>query len=325
MTRVSYRRRRTASKALSLVISSVVALLSACDGTRLPAGPARGPLSANILTGDALAALTSDGRFQRRDVLAGSPVAALSRQQAEAMAAGYWKTFGRTMRSEVASRHGAPIEPDRLTPCGTSVIAEGPYEPPTPLELSSVRAFLGPQWVVPFCDGNEAQLIVTVSALAAGLIPRGNMMASPEFVNTTFSFQGIPVGTQLVLAPEDAALAVARATGARVTTVPRLLRADPPWSRWWSMWAVDVDRATNVLGAKSGRTRSLSTVIYGHIPTDRWRAELADNAQQAPVDSVRDISTSLLGGGPVTARLRRRQGPVLSSIEAVQVRGGATP
>ena len=187
--RMHYERRFFDAHAVRfLTLALVVPVLAgACD--RAPATSALFDHAVNraSLTGAALAALGEDGRFRRQDPLAGAPVPAYSQRAAESLARQYWSKFGPMFRESASRRRGAPIRHGRLLPCGAAALADSPYESPAPADLTLTRAFMGPQWIVPFCDGAEVGLVISVAAFAAGLAEGDLASASGEFLNATFS------------------------------------------------------------------------------------------------------------------------------------------
>ena len=93
------------------------------------------------------------------------------------------------------------------------------------------------------CDGGVEQAVAAVGAYATDLIgfdfsaPTGATGA--ELLNASFSLHGIPIGVRYPASAEEAAARVAAATGRKVVSVPRLVRARVPLAGWWSHIVID--------------------------------------------------------------------------------------
>lgn len=286
------------------------------------------PLLASQLTGEALAALQADGRFMPRlQVAAPGEPRLPGQEEAEQLATEFWRTFGSSYRGDVEARRGSPIDPAVLTACRASLLAESAWNSPPKNELTLFRAHIGPRWIVPLCNGASPQVLIGVAALVAELLPSGDFKASPELLNAAFSVEGVPIGRELALSAEQAAAAVAVATGARVSRVPRLMRADAPLSGWWTMWAVEVERPVGVRGASSHRERRTSTVFFGNLPAEGWRMAIADNLAVSAPDSIALVKDILRGDGRRVVVVRRRRNglPSFARMEGVEVGGGQQP
>ena len=313
---------------LGVATGAVLLFTVACDTTASAPRETGAAILSQQLVGDALAALGPDGRFLKQPVESPAGVARTwSQSEAEAFVMLFWKTFGSSYREDVEARRGAPIDPAALRVCGNSLLAESTWESPPREELTLYRAHIGARWIVPLCQGSSPQVLISVAALLAELMPPRGVLSSPELLNAGLSITGIPAGSALAMSAEQAASVVASTTRLRVTKVPRLMRADAPLSGWWAMWAVEVEQPVEVRGARSGRARQTRTVFYGALPREGWRPAIADNLEPMPQDSllqIQDISRS--GNRAVmSVWLHRTSRAHFSVMEPVEASGGHTP
>ena len=243
-----------------------------------------------MLVGAARASFGDDGRFHVSAAEA-QPAPALSENDAIATAAAFWAAFGQNLGLVVThDRGGAGTRAASVAPCGEAFLAASSLSPAAS-SLSRPRALLlGAQWIVPLCDGNSTGAVLAIAADGTRLSPETIRAASPTELNATVHIYGLPDGARLIVSAEEAAAFASTRTGLRVSSVPRLIRAEEPVSGWYALWSVELESAVTVRGARTGRTRALSRVWVGANPADGFRLSLLDSESSNAGAAVRSVA-----------------------------------
>jgi hypothetical protein len=179
------------------------------------------------VTGEALAALDTEGRFRfplGTAVLGELPVDTARNQ---GLLFARWRlnsSFGRGM---VEGQREAFVDAGRLAECGRGYLRRSPYGPPPDSVPASIRQTLGDFWVVPFCDRpGVPALLVGVAALANSVRFTSGGIALPDTTSGNAYFtRGVPWywEDEMFVSPEVAVAYVHQITGLRVSRPPELV------------------------------------------------------------------------------------------------------
>lgn len=244
-----------------------------------------------IFVTEALASLLdSAGHFAVLSPVGVLPYPAIDPDQARALAVGFVNTFGETsaFRAEVSERRGGPIRPGHLKPLARVEFASTPFGSLDGLE-TWVRKTLGPVFYVRFTDNGEPMLTVAVSAYAIDVGIADGRLVFPASYGGEFSTFGIPPqeSYQFPLSPEQAVKMVAEETGARVDSVPALIRGGHPTSRGSARWRIHLDRDVSVRMRTSGEVRVARVLFVGLDDEGPRRNVLSvPSVRQPAVDTI---------------------------------------
>lgn len=288
ITSAVHDRRRT----FALILGATTLAVAACqdDAVSVSTQPNSSILQASMLVGAARASFGGDGRFHPSAAEA-QPAPAMSPNDAIATAAAFWAAFGQNLGVLVTrDRGGASIRAGAVTPCGMAFLAASSLSPAAG-SLSRPRALLlGAQWIVPLCDGNSTRAVLAIAADGTPLNPQTMRDASPTELNATVHIYGLPDGARPIVSAEEAATFAFTRTGLRVSSVPRLIRAEAPVSGWHALWSVELESAVTVTGARTGRARALNRVWVGANPADGFRLALLDSESSDAGAAARSVS-----------------------------------
>lgn len=216
------------------------------------------------LTGEAAIAVNDAGKF----VLPSPPpslASVVSPGNASGLAVVWARQFGPLFRGNLEGVHGGSIGFNKLMACGRPLYARSAFEEPPLDVLPSARRAVGPWWLITLCEGAVPKVSVAVSAWATELKIENDRIVFPINSGMEFYGQGIPRGHsgEYPISPERAAVAAARQTGRRVSSVPILFadfrsRGHPGHARW--AWQLDESVA---LRTHAGRSVATSEVYAG--------------------------------------------------------------
>ena len=312
----------------------IVLLAIGCDGgsplatepidrTPVPTPPAITTVAATVLEGQALAALGPDGRFASAAARFPTPFPTLSAAEAESVAVRFLRVWGESYQSDLSAERGAPISVSRLRACGAAIYAESGLAPVADSIIATLRIHWGPYWEVLLCDGEVQQVIFGIGAYATTLtgLDFSTAYGGPiaELLNASLSIRGIPVSVRFPSNAEEAAARVAAATGRKVSSIPRLVRARTPLSGWWAMWSVSLDSAVMVRGSQTGVARSRAELLFGLVPYLKWEMAVVDEigADQGPYVTTGEVRQSDGSLRTIPLTLARLAAPSFSSVEPV--------
>jgi hypothetical protein len=216
----------------------------------------------SLLTPEIASQLTAAGLF----TLTGPTDAdELSEPQVRAIARAWIQDGFSKLQPRLEAQRGSKIDGSRLRDCARVYYGESPYEPVQDTSDGGIaRRTNGPWWLVPLCAGDEPQVLLGIAAFATDIRLENGGIRLPRFSGGEFVWRAIRAGTDLPVTPEFAANAAARATAAKVNSVPRLIlptfRDGSPAAARWSM-SLSLPAAVSTAGGPAiGRT---VTVFFG--------------------------------------------------------------
>lgn len=275
---VTHRPRRGRRRlALTFVITAAyAAALVGCDEppARYPTAPTSPRMSVNaaalaaVLTPDAARAVNGRGEFNLA-APSGAGGSLLSEADARAIALAWLRTYGQFFRSSLEAVRGSAVNYASLEPCPRVFLAASPYVDPPAETPQAIRNYFGPQWLVPFCPrgGGAPVFRVDVSATATEMHVDANgrlLVSQAPGSGSEVFIEAIAPGGAGPLTPEEAAVAVSRATGRRVAGVPELVMPERPYSMHYARWRVPVESPAQVREAKSQALLTTDEVYIGH-------------------------------------------------------------
>lgn len=244
----------------------------ACKSTSAPAPVYEHRVTAEMVTGAALAALGSDGRLHLEQPSTTAPQVSLQVAQSQSREFARWVTNQLLLRGVVEEERGGYwTDPHLLTNCrdayfvrsqlGTTV-ADSVVD-----AAQSFQRRHGPQWLIPMC-GSQADPQMTVQVAVNGNEIRfadGSPIQPYSSLTTAWYARGVPLNwpDPLPVSAERAVRFVWETFGVRVTEVPQLYsRGDLPiggsysWyqigsSRFCNRWRVVVENDVQVRGLNS--------------------------------------------------------------------------
>lgn len=226
-----------------------------------------------MLTGDALARLGPDGRFVGTDGRQ-QAVERLDAADAQQLLQAMWRRFGPTILASELGRNSTQDEAARYRTCGPATLAQSPVEPIGTSVPEWLGAEFGDRWLISMCSDDGTQLLASVSARVPSLKSSGFDATSTEVLSAAFKFAVATPGSTPVTSAEDAALRAYRATGKRVSGVPRLVLPRPPVRPLAALWEVQIESAVPVRTARSQVEGQAARVFIGAMPSDGWRTSV---------------------------------------------------
>ena len=252
------------------VIASV-AIAGACGESPTEPRPVLTRVLPEWVTGEAAAALGSDGRFR----LPNPTPRSMSRAHAESLALAISRFYGDpdllgNGRAYLEDEHRGPIDFLHLRLCGrTHYLLSVTTVPDAP---DYVVRYLAPQWVFPLCDRQGIpSLILEVpdAPPAISVSVDGRLTFAPVNGNDWLP-QGIPPGVEegLALTPEQAVAFAAQVSGRRVTRVPEMLMRYNVVRgvATCAVWRTELDAPITLHGQTSGRDSTTTEVFLYHGP-----------------------------------------------------------
>jgi hypothetical protein len=256
---------------LILVLIATVGLLG-CESTSAPVPVYEHHVTAEMVTGAALAALDSDGRFNLEQPATTGPQVSLQVALAQSHDFALWVTNQILLRGVVeGERGGFWTDPHLLTNCrdayfvhsqlGTTV-ADSVFD-----ATQSFQRRYGAQWLIPMCGSqDDPQMTVQVAVNGNDIrFADGSPIQPYAALSSAWYARGVPLNwpDPLPVSAERAVRFVWETFGVRVTEVPQLyFRGDLPiggsynWyqigsSRFCNRWRVVVENDVQVRGLNS--------------------------------------------------------------------------
>jgi hypothetical protein len=263
---ISARFRRFATAAV------VAALLAGCRDDLTPTAVIDPPASLREhVTGAAAQSINAQGYFEFTKPAAPSTVPILGPDHAAELAKAYVRTWRDFIRGPLEKDRGGPIPFDQLQP-GRVFFAQTPFGVVPDGFHPTYRNIYGPYYLVTMVHGREPVLIISVAAYATyeQIDERGylkpTVRGGGEFDHSAIALRPrVGTGFQPNF-PEQAVERIGRASGARASHVPELVRrADPvrpgdSRARFWapaqSLWRLRLDREIEVTSTIPGGRRS---------------------------------------------------------------------
>jgi hypothetical protein len=245
-----------------------VLLLTACDGREI-VGP-HGPVDVRpYVTGEAARALSPEGLFILPEPAAPSTRSIILPGQAVSLAASYVLSFGPALQRFWERDRGRSIRPSDLRPDRRAFYAATPYGTfPEGYHPGFSIAF-GPYYLVQMRSGSTAEVLVAVAGYATEVaIDSSGYIDGPVQGGNEFVSQGVPLDTTrpnlaFSVTPEEAVFRAGQLTGARVSSVPQLLRVGLPLGPFSSVWKLTLDRTVRVTVVETGRKEEVSEIYVG--------------------------------------------------------------
>jgi len=216
----------------------------------------------------------------------------------------------------IEADRGAPIDAGALRVCPRVYYASSAYRSVSENTPTALKKLVGSQWLVGLCAGAVQEVVIAVSASAtdATLDEEGRIT---DFGKGNFLPMGVPVGVEVPMLPEAAAIFVADQTNSRIKAVPRLEMRAYPFSAIAAVWSVDLESPVEALGRESGAVRRVQTVATGHL--NGWGKPLLVAGLPA-ASQIDEVVLSYPDSTRGTYVLTRR-GTAPQAFEAPMVRG----
>jgi len=265
------------------IFGALVGVASSCTSEPVISGPR---VDQKYLTGAAAAAINSKGQFNLPAPSPG-PYPEITSDRAVVLANAFLHDYGPLWLGRWEQEHGAPLPLSNLSPCPRQFYARSPYLPLPAAVSSTMRKVLGGFWIVTYCDGSAAAVMIAVSSFATDVqVGTGAVELSDAGVN--FYSVGVPAGGAYPPAPEVSANLMASQVGVRVSQVPQLLLRPWPYAPWAAVWRIGLEIPVSVTGAHGTRERQWLEVGYNPAVTLPQLLDadpdLADSTTQAFID-----------------------------------------
>jgi hypothetical protein len=166
--------------------------------------------------------------------------------------------------AEMQADRGAPIDAGALRVCPRAYYASSAYRSVSESTPTALKKLVGSQWLVGRCAGAVQEVVIAVSASATDA-PLDEDGRIADFGKGNLLPMGVPVGVEVRMLPESAAIFVADQTNSRIKAVPRLEVRAYPFSAIAAVWSVDLESPVEALGRESGAVRRVQTVATGHL------------------------------------------------------------
>lgn len=237
-----------------------------CRRSRGPGGPAD---VEPYVTGEAANALSPDGLFILPVPAPPSAKPIISPDRAGSLATSYVQSFGPALRRFWERERGRLIRLADLKADTRAFYAATPYgDFPEGYHPAFSTAF-GPYYLVQMRSGSPAEVLVAVAGYAIeAVIDSSGYLDLPVQAGNEFVSQGVPVDTTrpdlaFSVTPEEAVVRAGRLTGARVSSVPQLLRVGLPLGPLSAVWKLTLDQAVRVTVVQTGRTEEVRELYVG--------------------------------------------------------------
>lgn len=272
------------------------------------------------VVGEAARSLDSDGRFVfPRAVIPLDSV--IDEAQARALALAYVRTFAHvsSFARPLELQHEGSIDFERLYAAQRVEYAESVYEPlPDTVSASTRRAF-GPAFLVRLLVGLVPTVNVAVSVYQTDIqIRDGKVVMTPGSAGGTFEALGSErtYGYSQPIGPEQATLAVGKATGAKIALVPSLWLPTWDYAPAFAKWRLTLDRTVSFRGVQSGHVYS-TRIVYVGLRSISGVPGGNPDAMFVPLDTQPQMDS--IGGNPPVILHVRGGSPVLFEEVAVSV------
>jgi hypothetical protein len=252
---------------------------AACDrGAGTPTGiDAPPPEIGAFVTGEAAAALLSDGTFPYAGATHHREDPIISPERAREQALGYVAAYGVFFhrRWEKEAERSFALSALRAHP--RVFYAESPYGRfPGPPIFQGYRKGFGPYYLVTLMDGRAPVLLVSVSAFNTDVrVDERGLARIPQEGGDEFVSWAVPLDSTkyVVMTPERAVARLGVRTGARVATSPQLLQMSASRHPALALWRLTLDRpilVRAVAGGAQKQTRDVYINGHGHymVPAD---------------------------------------------------------
>lgn len=239
-------------------------------------------------------------------------------EQAKQLAMAMWRDGYGLMRHIIERDRGTPIHAEELVVCERAYYVESAYTATPQIDDLAILKSIAPRWLVGLCYGEVQEVVVSVSAFAtdAELTANGRRLSRAGEGN--FHTLGVPLGSVIPPAPENAVIAVAEATNRRISVVPRLVMRPRPFSAMVAVWHLDLETPVVIRGQESRRSQSVKHIVFGHL--NGWHmpvmAHVLDGSGSTEFRSYTKVRT-----GQKRDVVLQRKAEVARRLELIQVEG----
>jgi hypothetical protein len=293
------------------VVAVVAAIIGACEAPQSTvAGLGAPPEIHRFVTGQAAGTLGPDGRFTLAAPSAPGDRPIISAERAGELALASVRTWGPSLRQAWEREAGRSIDLSTLRVDSRILFARTPYGRfPDGYHPAFARTY-GPYYLVTLYSGSDPVLLISVAAYnEEARIDEKGLVRRPVQSGAEFFSMGVPVATGefQITSPEAAVEEVGRATGARVTATPELVRLGMPYAPAVAVWKLTLDRDVAV-HAGGNRTRHRVRELYvGPVRSRRVMMALPGNARTertaaiaiVPEDRIDAVEVPILAGETV--------------------------
>jgi hypothetical protein len=265
-------------RSLSLALLGVIV---ACESTSEPVPVYEHHVTPEMVTGAALGALGSDGRFHPTAPITTAAQLSLQVAQTQSPEFARWVTNQLLLRGVVeAERGGFWTDPHLLTVCRSAYLVHSQLASTVADSLAgALRVFqrsYGPQWLVPMCGTkDDPQMTVQIAVNENDIrFANGEPIQPYSLITTAWYARGVPLNwpDPLPLSAERAVRFVWETFGVRVTDVPQLFfRGDLSANGLYLWYQIGSARYCN-----------------------RWRVELENDVTLRGVASQQQVTTRVL-------------------------------
>lgn len=240
----------------SMSLALAAAGMLACESTSAPVPVYEHHVTPEMVTGAALAALRTDGRFNLDVPITAAGQVSLQEAKAQSLQFARYVTNNVLLRGAVEEgRGGYWTDPHLLTICGDSYFVHSQLGVTTgdTISESAGQSFLrrfAPQWIVPMCGSqNEPQMTVQVAIEGNDIRFADGVPVEPySSLSTAWFARGVPLNwpDALPISGERAVRFAWETFGVRVTEVPQLYsRGDMSATGMYSWYQVGSARYCN--------------------------------------------------------------------------------
>lgn len=288
-------------------------LLAGCDTPQAPiAGPGAAPPDLQrYVTAQAAASLGADGRFTLAAPSAPGDRPIISAERAGELALASVRTWGPSLHRSWERQSGRSFDLGSLRVGPRILFARTPYGKfPDGYHPAFARTY-GPYYLVTLYSGSDPVVLISVAAYnEEARIDEKGLVHRPVNSGAEFISMGLPAdGTTFQLvSPEGAVEEVGRATGARVTATPELVRLGMPYAPATAAWKVTLDREVPVHARAKGTTHRVRELYVSPVRTRRLlvagrhtdRIERTAAIATTPDDRIDPVEVPILAGEAVS-------------------------
>ena len=248
-------------------------------------------MSRTYVTGAAASALNADGRFELTARRSWSR-AELSEAEAATLADVYVRTFVPTLPGWYERAHGGAIDFESLRRCGRTFYGESPYEEPTAELPEGLINAIASRWFFSYCNADVPKVSVAVAASATHLRMVKGKIDPMSRKGGEFDAEGIPRGETAPLSPESAAEWLAKESGKRVASVPRLILPGIGYYAGTGRWLLELEGPVISRG-EAGERRSDRAFFVGRSLKTFEREISRSEGRSRAADSIRGENNRL--------------------------------
>lgn len=296
-----------------LLCVAAASLLVGCDApqTRI-AGPAAPPADVHrYIAPGAAASLNADGRFMLAVPSAPDDRPIITLERAGELALASVRTWGPSLHRSWERDSGRAIDLASLRVGPRILFARTPYGRfPDGYHPAFARTY-GPYYLVTLYAGSDPVVLVSVAAYnTEARIDEKGLVHRPMNSGAEFISMGLRAGSDRfqMVSPEAAVEEVGRATGARVTATPELVRLGMPYAPATAAWKVSLDREVPVHARAGGTTHRVRELYVSPVRTRRLlmaarrsdRIERISAIANTPDDRIDQVDVPILAGEAVS-------------------------